>query len=123
MNSSCLIVKGSVIRIMFKACESNGAGKKNVCKSSRCLKAKDGTMILEKEEILKRWEEYIKELFEDNRGNLPEIKKNMKGLKILQSEVRSALNRMKRNKAARPDEIKMEQILPLEEFGIKKLTE
>ena len=45
------------------------AGKrKNACSSSGCLKAKDGAVIIEKEELIKRWEEYIEELFDDEMG-------------------------------------------------------
>ena len=41
-------------------------GSKNV--SASCIKAKDGMMIMEKANILKRWQEYISDLFNDNRG-------------------------------------------------------
>ena len=40
-------------------------GRKRTCTSTGCLKAKDGTIIMDKKEILNRWAEYIQELFED----------------------------------------------------------
>ena len=46
---------------------------KSCCSSTGCLKAKDGTILMSKEDILKRWEEYIGELFEDSRGEKPAV--------------------------------------------------
>ena len=60
---------------------------KKTCSSSGCIRSKDGTLITEKDDILERWTEYIEELFRDNRGGKPEIRKNIDGPKILQSEI------------------------------------
>ncbi|XP_037794114.1 uncharacterized protein LOC119589587 [Penaeus monodon] len=49
--------------------------------------------------------------------------KELAGPIIIKSEVRAAVNNMKRNKAAGPDKIVTEMIVPLEEFGIEKLTD
>ena len=78
---------------------------------------------MEKGKILERWKEYVGELYNDNRGPKPTIYKNMGSPKILQSEVRYAVQRMKNGKAVRPDKIAIEMIKALEEFGISKLTE
>ena len=64
------------------------------CSSSGCIRSKDGTIITEKYDILERWTEYIEELFRDNRGGKPEIRKNIDGPKILQSEIRAAVSRI-----------------------------
>ena len=93
------------------------------CSSTGCIKSKEGTVLVEKDKILERWNEYIGELFHDNRGEKPTINKPMEGLKILKAEVRTAISRMKKNKAAGPDNIVIEMINALEEFGIEKLTE
>lgn len=93
---------------------------KKICITSGCLRAKDVTIIMDKESILKRWTEYIGDLFYDNQGNKPVIKKNIEGPKILISEVRSALSKMKRNKAMGPDEIATEMIVTLDEYGTEK---
>ena len=66
------------------------------CSSSGCIRSKDGTIITEKDDILESWTEYIEELFRDNRGGKPEIRMNIDGPKILQSEIRAAVSRMKR---------------------------
>ena len=70
--------------------------------------------------MLERWSEYIGELFEDNRQGRPVISCCLDGPKILKSEIREALKRMKKNKAAGPDEI---HLTALEEFGIDRVTE
>ena len=96
---------------------------RRACSSSGCIKAKDGTIIMDKDKMLERWSEYIGELFEDNRQGRPVISCCLDGPKILKSEVREALKRMKKNKAAGPDEITIEHLTALEEFGIDRVTE
>ena len=44
----------------------------------------------------------------------------MEGPKILKSEVRAAVAKARKNKAARPDEIVAEMVMALDEFGIEK---
>ena len=93
------------------------------CPSTGCIRSKDGEVIMEKDKILERWTEYIRDLFADDRGNKPEIRKTIEGPEILKSEIRAALQKMKRKKAAGPDEVVMEMIDALEDFCIEKLTE
>ena len=93
------------------------------CSSSGCIRAKDGITIMEKEKILERWSQYIEELFEDDRKGKPSISKPIDGPKILKSEVRAAMNKMKKNKAAGPDDVTVEQLTILDEFGIDKITD
>ena len=93
------------------------------CTSSGCIKSKSGEIIMEKAQVLQRWTEYIKELYEDDRHEeKPWIKKDMQGPRILKAEIEKAINHMKNNKATGPDEIAVEQIKGLGEFGIEKLT-
>ena len=96
---------------------------RRTCSSSGCIKSKDGTLIMEREDILKLWSEYIEELFYDDRGQKPLIRKNIEGPRILKSEVSAAVAHTKRNKAAGPDGIVVEMIEALEDFGINTLTE
>ena len=44
-----------------------------MCMSSGCIESKDGTLIMEKNQILERWSEYIEELFDDERGQKPVV--------------------------------------------------
>ena len=41
--------------------------RRRICSAASCVESKDGTIAIEKEKVLERWEEYIQELFEDNR--------------------------------------------------------
>ena len=45
------------------------------CSSSGCIKSKEGTILVEKNQVLERWTEYIGELFQDNRVKQPAISK------------------------------------------------
>src|SRR5579872_7213971 len=93
------------------------------CTSGGCIKGKDGTVLMEKDQILNRWTEYIQELFEDDRGDLPQIRKDTDGPDILKDEVRFAIKHMKRNKACGPDNIFAELLHAAEEFSVEKITE
>ena len=95
---------------------------KQSCTSTNCIKSKDGTVLMDKEDVLNRWSEYIGELFKDNRGERPAIKKNTDGPPILKAEVEAAIRKMKRGKATGPDGIPIEIILALEEMGIGMTT-
>ena len=97
------------------------SGKKS-CTSTNCIKSKDGTVLMDKDDVLNRWSEYIEELFKDNRGERPAIKKNKDGPPILKAEVEAAIRKMKRGKATGPDRIPIEIILTLEEMGIGMTT-
>ena len=96
---------------------------RRTCSSRGCIKLKDGILIMEREDILKQWSEYIEELFYGDRGQKPLIRKNIEGPRNLKSEVSAAVAHTKRNKAAGPDGIVVEMIEALEDFGINTLTE
>ena len=56
-----------------------------------CIKAKNGDVLMTREKILERWSEYIKDLFQDERGDKPVIKKNMEGPDFTEEEVCTAI--------------------------------
>ena len=60
--------------------------------TTRVTKDKRGEILFEKEDIKKRWAEYIEELFHDDRGKKADIV-GYEELEILQSDVETALNR------------------------------
>ncbi|GFS03903.1 RNA-directed DNA polymerase from mobile element jockey-like [Elysia marginata] len=96
--------------------------RKKACSSTRCLKAKNGDIIIDKERILERWAEYIEELFNDNRKEYDVMERNFAGPPILKVEVRAAIRKMKSGKATGPDKISVELIEALEDYGIEKTT-
>ena len=95
---------------------------RNTRTCSACIKAKDGQILVDDEDIMKRWSEYIAELFEDDRGERPIVRRNMDGPRIMESEIRAAMKKMKQNKACGPDGINIEILEALEGFGITTLT-
>ena len=78
---------------------------------------------MEKEKILERWSEYIRELYHHERGDTPPIMKNFDGPPIMKDEVRKAVKSIKKGKAAGPDKITVEMTESLDEFGIDMLTD
>ena len=84
---------------------------------SNCIKDKDGKMLFDEEDIKVRWEEYVSELYNDNRGNPPETK-DLEGEEILKSEIEKAIKELKSGKAAGNDMITSEMIKALDDTGI-----
>ena len=74
-------------------------GKKATAKTG-CIRSKDGDILMEKEDILNRWSEYITKLYHDDRGP-PPIINNKEGLQILEEEVKKALQKMKKRQGRR----------------------
>lgn len=93
--------------------------KRNIAQS--CIEAKDGTKLIEDEQILLRWNEYIKDLFSDEERKKPTITKKS-GNQILEDEVQKALASMQNGKAAGPDGIVTEMLTAIEELGTKWVT-
>ncbi|GFS11191.1 LINE-1 retrotransposable element ORF2 protein [Elysia marginata] len=78
---------------------------------------------MEKDKILEKWSEYIKELFDNDREDIEVMKNNFAGPVIMKDEVRAAIRKMKNGKATGPDSIAVEQIEALEEFGTTIITD
>ena len=96
--------------------EITGQGDRK--RSNNTIKDKDGKMLFDKEEIKTRWEEYVKELYNDDREDPPTID-NDTGEEILISEVEKAIKDLKKGKAAGSDNITSEMIKALDDMGIK----
>ncbi|GFO31954.1 RNA-directed DNA polymerase from mobile element jockey-like [Plakobranchus ocellatus] len=90
--------------------------------STGCIKAMNGDIIIDKEKILERWAEYIRELFKDDRKDHNIMKNNFAGPLIMKEEVETAIKKMKHGKATGPDNISVELIEALEDFGNGKVT-
>eukprot|EP00794_Sanderia_malayensis_P015552 gene15552-17137_t len=59
---------------------------------------KNGEALFDKEDIKKRWVEYIGELYDDDQGDIPTVS-NLEGPCILHSEVEQAIKELKCGKA------------------------
>src|SRR5215469_14947789 len=91
-------------------------------KHGKAIKKKDGTVVMVKEEVMGRWDEYISELFRDNRQENINIQYNGEGPPILKEEVEDAMNKMKFGKAVGNDGIAIEMLKALGNFAVEKIT-
>ncbi|CAF4310248.1 unnamed protein product, partial [Rotaria magnacalcarata] len=123
LNEQCSEIESKLsVNTKFAHQKINEITGKSKCTSSGCIKSKNGTVLMEKGDILNRWTEYIEELFDDNRTSKPNIKKNIEGPPIMKDEVRLAIKSMKTNKATGPDGISIEMIQCLDELGVDVMT-
>ncbi|KAL3282428.1 hypothetical protein HHI36_005615 [Cryptolaemus montrouzieri] len=74
------------------------------------IKNEQGKLILEPDELKRVWKEYAETLFNDQRTDLnPTFQnENMNGPKILESEVRHAVDNLKNNKSPGHDDVHAE---------------
>ena len=68
-------------------------GRKRGSNPTTCIEDKERNIIMKKEKILSRWYEYIGELYNDDRGDMPEIVVDVES-SITQGEVKHALRGM-----------------------------
>ena len=91
---------------------------------SSCIKDEDGCVLMEPDQIKRRWTDYIKCLYSDpDRKERPVIRKQMTGQQITKEEIRHAMKKMKKGKAVGNDKIAFEMLEALGDFGLEKITE
>ena len=78
---------------------------------------KHGKILMDSAEVKARWEEYIKELYDDTREQIV-CETNNEGPEILKEEIRKAMNNMKNGKVIGTDGIAKEMIEALGEKGV-----
>ena len=103
-----------------KVKEVTGTNRKK--SGNSCIKNKEGKVLFDQQEIQDRWTEYIEGLFNDERGEIPEME-NLNGPIILKEEVKKAIDTLRPGKAPGEDEITTEMLQALDEIGIDKITE
>ena len=80
--------------------------------ANTALRAKDGRVIMEEEDILSRWTEHIGDLFDDASDILDfDGDEELSGNEILESEVKAALNDMKSGKVPGNDKVSAELLI------------
>ena len=97
-------------------------GKKRLARGN-VIKNREGLVVMEIDEVLKRWEEYVKDLFEDNRGEKPRLHIPMYGPDILDEEIAHVIKSFKRGKSSGNDDVTIEMILASGDFGLRKIAE
>ena len=90
-------------------------------KASGCIKDKNGNILFNQEEIAARWVEYITELYEDHREQMPKFEVTS-GASIMKEAIQKALKSMKDGKATGPDELPAEALKALDEHNIEIIT-
>ena len=101
----------------------HGSNWKRGNNTTTCIEDKNGDIIMEKDEILSRWSEYIGELYnDDNRSDMSDIAAEVES-PITRREVEHALRVMPEKKSPGPDRITTEMLVAAGEIGILELTE
>ena len=77
---------------------------------------------MEEDKILVRWHEYISELYDDNRGKIPQGHTKSELMPVTRREVKFALKGMALNKAPEPVNIFQEKRVASGEAGLTELT-
>ena len=96
-------------------------GRKRGSNSTTCIMDKEGNIIMEKEKILSLWYVYIGELYNDDRGDMPEIVAKVDS-PITQREVEHALRGMPMKKSPGPDDITTEVLVAAGDIGVTELS-
>ena len=80
-------------KTMSESVKDRRGHREKAATKTGCIRSKDGEILMEKEDILNRWSEYIIELYHDDRGPPPIINID-EGTQILEEEVQKALKKI-----------------------------
>ena len=97
-------------------------GRGNNAGVTTCIEDRDGNIIMEQENILERWHEYINILYDDARGGIPMISNATKLSPITRTETEYALKGMPMRKAPGPDDITTEMLVAAGGRGVTEIT-
>ena len=104
--------------------QRNRAGKD--VQHVRVIKDENGNVMVNSEAVLKRWMEYFDKLMNEENNRDPRTEEpevvNEEVNCVSREEVKNALRRMKKVKAAGPDELPVEVWKCMRKMGIKFLT-
>jgi Reverse transcriptase (RNA-dependent DNA polymerase) len=112
-------------KMVFKLARTRERATRDI-QQVKCIKNREGRIILQGEEVRSRWGEYFSGLL--NEENSREALEELKGIetvvdRIQVEEVRAALKRMKKAKSAGPDEVPAEAFKALGELAEVALTD
>ena len=60
----------------------------------------NGHLLTHIEQLMKSWQQYVEQLFDEDRSEIPEVVVDMSGPAIVKEEVRQAVKKLKSSKAA-----------------------
>ena len=99
-------------KILYSKVKQHVGKKKH--NKNKAMKKADGNVAKDMEQLKARWNEYIAELYYDDRPGVSEIViDNDNGPTVMTEEVRSAINKMKTGEAIGGDEIAVEKLQAL----------
>ena len=90
--------------------------------ASGCIKDKNGKLLFDQEDIAIRWAEYITELYNDDRGEMPSFEVTS-GKNIMKEEVELVIKSMKEKKATGPDGLSTEALKALDDQNVDMITD
>lgn len=107
-------------KAMYEKIKELTGGKRPTRSST--IKNKEGKILMETNEVLQRWSQYIDDLFEDETREFPEILREMEGPEILKSEIQKAMKSMKTGKSPGDDGVMIEMLKAGGEILLDKIT-
>ena len=93
--------------------------KRNIKTSNECVRDKDGRLLFDKDDVAKRWVEYIKELYDEPEREGMVLQEKESGPDILKEEVELAIKRLKTGKAGGIDGVLIEHFKALDDDAIE----
>ena len=96
--------------------------RRKASSKTRCIKSKDGSIIMEKDKKRERWLEYISGLFDDDRNEDLTLQDIPEGPEIMREEIENTIKNMKTGKATGPDMISTKMIQALEGIALDAIT-
>ena len=90
--------------------------------ASGYIKDKNGKLLFDQEDIAIRWAEYITELYNDDRGEMPSFEVTS-GKNIMKEEVELVIKSMKEKKATGPDGLSTEALKALDDQNVDMITD
>ena len=89
--------------------------------ANTALRGKDGKIIINKENILKRWVEYISDLLNDESRSenktIWDTDNSLQACSIMKSEIEAAMRKMKNGKATGNDKVCKGMLVVYDKFG------
>ena len=92
--------------------------KSEIRSKNECIRDKDGKLLFEKDEISRRWTEYIKELYDDPQRRELQLGERERGPGVIKEEVLHAIKYIRSGKAGGSDGVLIEHLKALDDETI-----
>ena len=92
--------------------------KRGIKTNSGAIKDKNGILLFDKQEVANRWEEYIKELYDDKARPAQKEPYETNGPDLMKEEINHAINSIKSGKVGGKDRILIEHLKALDDEAL-----